>query len=278
MDIGILTAPLRDKTLEEIAAFAGQNGFGALEVACGPGSKTLDTSNVDGRRADEIRQILQTNKVRISSLAAYANNTPEKSEDREQAATNLKLAIDAAAKLGVDVVCTLAGLPYAGRNRYQVIETDAKTFFTPILDYAGERGIKIALENWFATNIMHLGHFEAIFQAVPHKNFGLNYDPSHLLWQEIDYIHGVDAFASRIFHTHAKDTEVNKHKRQWIGVNGDGWWRYVIPGFGDVAWGPYIAALRRNKYDGVLSIEHEDDTFGPEAGFLAAQRNLQLYL
>jgi sugar phosphate isomerase/epimerase len=278
MDIGILTGPLRDWSLEQIATFAGQNGFGALEVACGPGSKTLDTSNLDSRRADEIRGILASNKVRISSLAAYSNNTPEKPEERETAARNLKLAIDTAQKLGVDVVCTLAGLPYGGRDRYKMIETDAKEFFNPILDYAGERGIKIALENWFATNIMHLGHFEAIFKTIPNSNFGLNYDPSHLLWQEIDYIHGVHAFKDRIFHTHAKDTEVDQHKKQWIGVNGDGWWRYVIPGFGDVAWGPYIAALRKIKYDGVLSIEHEDDTFAPEAGFLAAHRNLALYL
>lgn len=278
MDIGILTAPMRDKSFEEIVRFAGDNGFGALEVACGPGSKVLDTATLDERRADQIAQMLRDNKLRISSLAAYANNTPENPDDREKAAKNLKLAIDSAVKLKVDVVCTLAGLPYGGRDRYKVIETDAKTFFPPILDYAGERGIKIALENWYATNIMHLGHFEAIFNHIPNENFGLNYDPSHLLWQEIDYIHGVHAFSNRIFHTHAKDTEVNKHKRQWVGVNGEGWWRYVIPGFGDVEWGPYIGALRKIKYDGVLSIEHEDDTFAPEPGFLAAQRNLQLYL
>lgn len=279
MDIGILTARMSNRSFEEIVAFAGKHGFGALEVASGPGWKVLDTANLESRRVDEIQSLLHQNKVRISSIGAYGtNNTPENPAERETAATNLKLAIDAAKKLGVDVVCTLAGMPYGGRDRYEMIETDAKSFFTPILDYAGERGIKVALENWFATNIMHLGHFEAIFNAVPHPNFGLNYDPSHLLWQEIDYIHAVDVFAPRIFHSHAKDTEMNKHKRQWVGVNGEGWWRYVIPGFGEIAWGPYIAALRRNKYDGVLSIEHEDDTFGPEAGFLAAQRNLQLYL
>src|SRR5579884_3142760 len=146
MHIGILTAPLRDKSFEEIAAFAGEHGFGALEVACGPGSKVLDTANLDTRRAEEIQQILQKNKLRISSLAAYANSTPEKPEDREKAAQNLRYAVDAAQKLGVDVVCTLAGLPYAGKSRYQLIESDAKAFFTPICEYAGEKGIKIALE------------------------------------------------------------------------------------------------------------------------------------
>lgn len=182
MDIGILTGPLGDWSFEKIASFAGKNGFGALEVACGPGAKTLDTATLDSRRADEMLRLLADNKLRISSLAAYSNNTPENPADREKAAANLKLAIDAAAKLKVDVVCTLAGLPYGGRDRYKMIETDAKSFFGPILDYAGERGIKIALENWFATNIMHLGHFEAIFHHIPNSNFGLNYDPSHLHW------------------------------------------------------------------------------------------------
>ena len=72
----------------------------------------------------------------------------------------------------------------------------------------------------------------------------------------------------RIFHTHAKDTLVDKAKRANVGVYGDGWWRYVIPGFGNIDWGEYIAHLRVNGYDGVLSIEHEDGSQGREEGFM----------
>lgn len=53
----------------------------------------------------------------------------------------------------------------------------------------------------------------------------------------------------------------------YVGVPGGGWWRYALPGFGDIKWGQYIGHLREVGYKGVLSIEHEDSTFGPEEGF-----------
>jgi len=115
--------------------------------------------------------------------------------------------------------------------------------------------------------------------VVPNANFGLNYDPSHLMWQEIDYIAGVDRYGKRIFHTHAKDTAVKEHLRRWVGnQDGGGWWRYVIPGLGQVRWGEYISALKANGYDGVLSIEHEDGSVGREEGFLIGKKYLEQFL
>jgi sugar phosphate isomerase/epimerase len=104
-------------------------------------------------------------------------------------------------------------------------------------------------------------------QTIPDDNFGLNYDPSHLVHQQCDYMAPITMFDKRIFHTHAKDTLVNEQRRGYVGVLGQGWWRYAIPGFGDIKWGKYIGQLREIGYKGVLSIEHEDDTLGPEEGF-----------
>ncbi|MCM8788274.1 MAG: sugar phosphate isomerase/epimerase, partial [Candidatus Omnitrophica bacterium] len=144
--------------------------------------------------------------------------------------------------------------------------------------FAAQHRVKIALENWFATNIQHLQHWEKLFQVVPDSNFGLNFDPSHLVHQGIDYLAAVDEFAARIFHTHAKDCEIDQHLLQRIGNQEKGWWRYVIPGYGKIQWGRYISKLRKIGYNGVLSIEHEDSALGREEGFIAGKRYLSQFI
>ncbi len=275
MQVGMLTSPFGGEPLENVIAFAGANGFDALEVASGPGSKHIDPTTLTDERVAEIKKLLEANKLEISSLAAYTNMTDP--EGREERAKNFRLLVDAAEKLGVGVVCTLAGMPVAGKDKFKTIEEDASVVFPPLVEYAASKGIKVALENWFATNIQGLAHFDKVFEVVPHENFGLNFDPSHLMWQGIDYCAAVDRFANRIFHTHAKDTEVREDKLAYLGNQMRGWWRYVIPGFGRVKWGEYIAALRRNGYNGVLSIEHEDGSLGREEGFIKGKNYLRLF-
>lgn len=278
MEIGILTAPFAGEPLEVVAAFAGEHGFAALEVVAGAGSKHIDTSNFSQAEAERILELMERRALRISSLAMYMNTTPPDPQQRAQVIEQLKKGVDAAKLLGVEVVCTLAGMPVPGKDKFQTIEQDCSQVFPPVLEYAGERGVKIALENWFETNLQGLEHWKCLFETVPHENFGLNFDPSHLIWQGIDYIAAVHHFGKRIFHTHAKDTEIREDKLRWLGNQARGWWRYVIPGFGAVRWGEYIGALRAVGYDGVLSIEHEDGAFGREEGFLAAKRYLSQFV
>lgn len=275
MQIGLLTAPFRNQPLEDVIAFAGANDFDALEVASGPGARHIDVSDLPDSRVSEIKKLLEANNLVISSLAWYADMTDP--EGREQKMADFRLLIDAAERLGVDVVCTLAGKPVPGKDKFKTIEEDGAVVFPPLVEYAASKGIKVALENWFATNIQGLAHFDKMFEVVPHENFGLNFDPSHLLWQGIDYIAAVDRFAKRIFHTHAKDTEVREDRLAYLGNQERGWWRYVIPGFGKVKWGEYIAALRRNGYNGVLSIEHEDGAIGREEGFIKGKNYLRMF-
>jgi len=275
VQVGILTAPFGDTSLEDVIKFAGDNGFDALEVASGPGAKHIDVATFTDARADQIKQQLADANVSISSLAWYTNMTDTGS--REQTAQNFKALLDIAQKLGVDVVCTLAGMPVEGKDKLTTIAEDCSQVFPPLVEYAAEKGIKVALENWFATCLQGLAEFDRMFEVVPNENFGLNYDPSHLLWQGIDYIGAVDRLADRIFHTHAKDTEVREDKLAYLGNQARGWWRYVIPGFGRVKWGEYIAALRRNGYNGVLSIEHEDGALGREEGFIKGKDYLNMF-
>lgn len=275
MQIGLLTAPFHNEPLDKVIEFAGQNGFDALEVASGPGARHIDVADLSGSRVSEIKKALEANGVAISSLAWYTNMTdPDK---REEIIRNFRLLVDAAQKLNVEVVCTLAGMPVAGKDKLKTIEEDCAVVFRPLVEYAAEKGIKIALENWFATCLQGLAQFDRMFEVVPHENFGLNFDPSHLMWQGIDYIGAVERYAKRIFHTHAKDTEIRDDKLAYLGNQMSGWWRYVIPGFGRVKWGEYIAALRRNGYNGVLSIEHEDGALGREEGFIKGLNYLRIF-
>lgn len=278
MYVGILTAPFHDETMEQVAAFAGEYGFGGLEIIAGPGSKHIDTDTFTEQDARALRDLTDNRALQISSVAAYTNLTDGDPEKRKKNIETVRRAIDIADWLKVEVVCTLAGLPPAGRDRYKVIEEDCAQVFPPLLEHAQGKGVKIALENWTATNIQHLGHWQRLFEILPQPNFGLNFDPSHLYWQDIDYLEAVDRFADRIFHSHAKDTEIKERRRRWVGNHGDGWWRYVIPGLGRIQWGEYIAALRRNGYNSVLSIEHEDGAVDREEGFLIGKKYLEQFI
>jgi len=277
VDIGLLTAPFGNKSLEWVIDWAGKNGFQALEVAAGPGSKHLDTNALTAAKAKEIRRRLAAAGVRISSLAFYTNLTEPDRAARAQTGKAMREVIRAAVILEVDVVCTLAGFPVPGKDRMQTIEQDLPGVMRPLLDSAGKQKVKLAFENYFATNIMNLEHWWKVFELLPDAHLGLNFDPSHLHWQQIDYLEAVDLFRNRIFHTHAKDVEIKRHTLSQVGNQSRGWWRYVIPGFGDINWGVYVARLRSVGYNGVLSIEHEDSAFGAEEGFLKGQRHLAQY-
>jgi sugar phosphate isomerase/epimerase len=277
MDIGLLTAPFGQKPLEWVIAFARDNGFQALEVAAGPGSRHLDTQGFSAARAKEIKRLLSESGVRISSLAWYANLLDPDRAKRARLSRQMRDVIKAAAALDVEVVCTLAGMPMPGKDRMRTIEEDFPAVFRPLVRFAGQKRVKLVFENWFATNIMNLAHLQRVFEVVPDRNLGLNFDPSHLVWQGIDHLEAVDRFRDRIFHTHAKDVEIKQHVLRQVGNQSGGWWRYVIPGYGDINWGVYIARLRAVGYNGVLSIEHEDNAFGVEEGLIKGQRHLARY-
>ena len=278
MDIGLLTSPFRQEPLENIIDWAGSNGFGALEINCAPAGQ-LDPADVEADNGAAVKAALEKHPgLRISSLVAYMNVVDPDQQKRAQVMDRLKAIVRAAKLLGVDIVCTTAGMAMPGKTKMQTIEQDCPSVFRELCEYAGERGIKVCLENWFQTNIQHLEHWRKLFDVAPYENFGLNFDPSHLYWQQIDHVEAVHEFAPRIFHIHAKDCEIRRALRAIIGVLERGWWRYVIPGLGEIHWGQYVNALRDIKYDGVLSIEHEDRAIGREEGFLVGKAHLAQFV
>ena len=273
MHVGILTAPLRTQPLAQVIPWAARQGIRALEIDVRAGSH-LDAQIVDDAALEQLRELLTQHKINISSLACYVNITGVTDEQARAGRQAIAAAILLAERLGVDTVCTLAGFPAGGKNRAQTIASDMPAAFRPLLDLAGQHGVRLALENWYATNIQHLDHWRAVFDTLPDGHFGLNFDPSHLDWQGIDVAAAVQEFRDRIFHVHAKDVAVAPARLARVGYGGDGWWRYVLPGYGRIRWGEFVGALRDIGYDGVLSIEHEDRAFPPEEGFSKAARYL----
>ncbi len=274
MFVGLLTAPLGNWSFEKLVGWASANGFKGLEVSVSPGSKQVDVDRILSGGAGKIKNLLSSKNLEITSLAFYSIRILENPDEQRF----LKKVIDACAALDVKVACTLAGGPAAGKDKIQTLKEDFPKVFNPLVDRAKEQGVKIAMENWFATNLQGLDHFQAALDAVPDKTLGLNFDPSHLLWQQIDYVEAVHRFRDRIHHTHAKDTEILEYKLRQVGVLGEGWWRYRIPGWGRVNWTAYLTALKETGYDYVLSIEHEDPFFTAEAGFQKAKQFLEQFI
>ncbi len=272
MEVGMLTAPFGNDDMQTVLDFAADAGFDCLEIRVP--SKHGDLDNLD---YNALQDSVSEAGLEISSLAAYVDITNGDPAVRQANRDILSKALDGVEKLDCDVLCCMAGLPPAGKTREQSIAEDAAPFYREFAKQAADKGVKLAMENWYATNIRALNQWEMIFNEVPAENFGLNFDPSHLVWQGIDHLLAVEKFASRIFHTHAKDVEIVQHKLAWLGNQETGWWRYVIPGFGDIDWGVYCARLRRNGFNGVLSIEHEDAALGREEGFKLGLGYLRLF-
>jgi sugar phosphate isomerase/epimerase len=266
MKVGMLTAPFADENFETVLDFAEEAAIPCLEVVASPNSKHINPARLTPKKVTQIRGALEDRGLEITSLTHYCNTTEAKKTKQIQA--HAKKTIDAARALNVDTVCMLAGMPVEGMTKIETIQKVLPKIFKPILTYARKKKVNIALENWFQMCLQGLDTFECLYETIPDANFGLNYDPSHLYHQCIDHNLPVTMFKDRIFHTHAKDTLVIEAKRAHVGVYAGGWWRYVIPGFGNINWGEYISHLRQNGYDGVLSIEHEDGTQTREDGFI----------
>ena len=272
MRVGMLTAPFGDKSLVEVMDFAKSAGISCLEVVADPGSKHIDPGTFDAAKADEVKQMLAERKLEISGLACFGD--PCQPGGTEKFQSHAKKMVDAAVLLGVPTLCTQAGMPLPNMGRINQIKQVVPKVYAPIIAYAKEKGVKIAIENWFETCLQGIDTFECLLGTIKDDNFGLNYDPSHLVHQECNHLLPVSLFGKRIFHTHAKDTLIDAEVRAHVGIYGHGWWRYVVPGSGRINWGEYINHLRTNGYNGVLSIENEDSAVSREKGFVLAARHL----
>ena len=281
MKFGFITAILDGWNFDEMMDVASGMGFSCVEVACWPaggaerryaGVSHIDVTNRTDEYAKHILDTCREKKVTISSLVYYPNPMDADPEKRSAAISHLYKVIDASQKLGVNLVTT-----FIGRDQRKTVEENlelVRQIWPPILEYAGARGVKVAIENcpmlfgpdqWpGGQNLMTTpAIWRKMFEILPYDNFGLNFDPSHFVWQMMDYIAPLYEFRDKLFHIHFKDIKLYPEKLNQVGIMAYplDYMSPKIPGLGDVDWGRYVSALTDIGYDGFACIEVEDRAF-----------------
>ena len=298
---GLLTAILDGWTFEEAVDIAAEMGFKCLEVACWPAGKAerryAGVSHIDAERvleddeyAKHVLDVAAAKDIRISSLAFYPNVLDPDTEKSNAAIEHLKALIKASAKLGVNMVTT-----FIGRDQHKTLEENIELFkqvWPDIISLAESCGVKVGIENcpmlfgpdqWpGGQNLMCTpAIYRRLFEIIPSPNFGLNFDPSHYVWQQLDYLKTIYDFKDRIFHVHFKDIKLYPDRLAECGVLAYplDYMSPKIPGQGDVNWSAFISALNDIRYDGCAVIEVEDKAFeGSREDILSSIRLSKHYL
>lgn len=301
MKLGFLTACMPERSLSEIAHWASGAGFEALEVAAWPDTghrpftaTHLAITEMDERSADEVRTLFEKTGLTLSSIAFYDNNLHPDLGERAAINQHVSDCIEAAALLGCPTVGT-----FVGRDPTRTVRDNlsmAEKIFRPLVAQADELGVKLVIENcvmegWHPDGYPgNLAYSPELWEWMFSLGLYLNFDPSHLVWMGIDPVEALRPYVDKVLHAQAKDIEVFANLRNRYGYPGKavvredpwdvGWWRYRVPGLGQVNWTRVIDVLYEGGFDGVLSVEHEDPVWtGSEervkAGLEVAQRTLR---
>lgn len=283
MKMGLVTAILDKANYEEMIDTLSELGFNCAEVACWPAGKAerryagvshIDVQKVlkDDKYAKHILDYAKEKGIEISSLAFYPNTMDGDLTKRKASVEHLKTVIRASHKLGVNMVTT-----FIGRDQNLNLEDNlklVKKVWPPIIKLAESLKVKIAIENcpmlfdasqWpGGQNIMTSPrNWREVFKILDSDYLGINYDPSHFIWQMIDYIKPIYEFKDKIFHVHYKDIKLFPDKLREVGIMGYPleYMSPKIPGLGDIDWGKFVSALTDIGYNGYTCIEVEDKSF-----------------
>jgi sugar phosphate isomerase/epimerase len=279
--LGIQSAILGDLSFEELIDFTSASGFSCVEVMCWPagqadrryaGVSHLDVSSLSDNDILRIQNKLSEKNVTISGLGYYPNPLDPDKEKSEFYFNHIKKVIDASARLGVGIMNTFIGADPAKSDDYNFERF--RELWPPVIKYAEERNVRIGIENcpMFFTKDewpsgCNLAHSPAlwrkIFETIPSPNLGLNYDPSHLVWQMMDYVKPIYEFRNKIFHIHIKDARILWENINEVGILTTPLNLHTpkLPGLGDISWGKFFSALYEVGYNGSACIEVEDKAF-----------------
>ena len=281
MKLGLVSAILDWMSFEEMIDTISSLGYECVEAACWPSGKAerryagvshIDVDELSEAKAEYILNYCKEKNVEISSLAFYPNTMDGDLEKRKANIEHLKKVIAASQKLGIGMVTT-----FIGRDHTKSVEENLKLFeeiWPDIIRFAEEHQVRVAIENCpmlFDETQWPGGQNLAttpkiwlrMFEIIPSGNFGLNYDPSHFVWQMMDYIKPMYEFRDRIFHVHYKDIKLYKDRLDNVGTMAYPleYMAPKLPGLGDVDWAKYVSALTDIGYNGYTCIEVEDKSF-----------------
>lgn len=293
MQLGLVSAILDQSDFYEMIDIVAENGLECVEVACWPAGKAerryagvshIDTEDLTKDQAEKYNTYAKEKKVAISALAYYPNPLDEDLAKRQQVINHLYSVIDAAKMMDIHLVTT-----FIGRMPTKTISENLKEMekvWKPIIAYAEEQQVKIAIENcpmlftedeWpGGQNLMTTPDlFRKIFAILDSEYIGLNFDPSHFVWQQMDYLAPLYEFKDKLFHIHYKDIKLYWNKLQEVGVMATPleYMSPKLPGLGDVDWGKYVSALTDIGYSGYTCIEVEDRAY--EADYEDVKRSIK---
>ncbi|MDJ1496851.1 sugar phosphate isomerase/epimerase family protein [Cytophagaceae bacterium DM2B3-1] len=282
LKLGFVSAILADNSFNEVIDFAAANRFACVEVMCWPrdnsdtrryaGVSHIDVNALDATAISQIQQKCKESGVFISGLGYYPNPLDPDTAKAEFYREHIKQIIRGAAKLGIPVVNT-----FIGRDPQKSIADNLKTFaevWPAIIKVAEENNIKIGIENcpMFFTNDEWPGGknlattpaiWDRMFEIIPSEALGLNYDPSHMIWQMLDETRPIYDYKHRLHHIHLKDAKLYRDKLNRVGImaNPLEYHSPKLPGLGDVNWRGFFAALTDVRYRGPVCIEVEDKAY-----------------
>jgi len=281
MKLGFVSAILPDLSLEDVLGFAKAEGFSCVELMCWPKGKAerryagvthVDVTSFTKADAARIRDLFASSGVAASSLGYYPNPLAPDAGEAKTYIEHIERVIDASNMLGIGVVTT-----FIGRDWTKSVDDNwprFKEIWGRLVKIAEDKGVKIGIENcpmlfskdeWPGGK--NLAHSPAVwrrmFEEIPSASFGLNFDPSHLVWQQMDYIRPLWEFKERIFHVHAKDVRVDRTKLDDVGILATPLQFHTpkLPGLGEVDWGRMISVLTDIGYAGPVCIEVEDRAY-----------------
>ncbi len=281
MQLGFVSAIVGELSIEEVFCLASEYGYDCVELMCWPQGKAtrryagvthVDVQDINQQKADEINGLAQRSGVKISALGYYPNPLSPDSQESTIAVTQIQRMIDGAALLGLNTVNTFVGRDWnrsVDENWPQVLET-----WKPIVDYAEKCGVRIGIENcpMYFTNDewpsgKNIAHTPAIwrrlFNDLESQFIGLNYDPSHMIWQHMDVLKPLQTFSDRLFHIHAKDVRLDQQRLDEVGIlaTPNAFHTPKLPGMGDVNWGKFFSVLTDVGYSGPVCVEVEDRAY-----------------
>ncbi|MBW3543613.1 MAG: sugar phosphate isomerase/epimerase [Planctomycetes bacterium] len=295
MQLGFVSAILPDEPLERVLATAAELGYDCVELMCWPVGKAerryagvthVDVVDFDDARAAAVRRLTEQHGVAISGLGYYPNPLSPDPAEAAQAAEHIRRVIEAAGRLGVGRMNT-----FVGRDWTKSVDANWPRFlevWKPLVEFAEEQQVRIGIENcpmlftgdeWPGGKNLAISPaiWRRMFEALPSPHFGLNFDPSHLVWMQMDYLAPLREFASRLIHVHAKDVRIDRHRLDDVGILAAplDYHSPKLPGLGEIDWGRFFSVLGDVGYKGPVCVEVEDRAYEdtPEARRLALRQS-----
>lgn len=281
MQLGFVSAILPELSLSDVARNAAAAGYSCVELMCWPPSKAerryagvthVDVTDFSKTKADDVKRVMADQHVEISGLGYYPNPLAPDRHEAQQAVDQIRKVIQAASTLGLTRVNT-----FVGRDWTKSVDENWPRFtetWKPLIKFAEDHGVRIGIENcpmFFTRDEWPGGKnlattpkiWRRMFDEIPSKSFGLNYDPSHMVWQQMDYLKPIREFADRLVHIHAKDVRIDRDRLNDVGImaHPNEYHSPKLPGLGDVNWGQFFSTLNDVSYRGPVCVEVEDRAY-----------------